>query len=118
MFNPLAKHLGEAVGTGQCVALVQVVCGAPLTHGWKRGALVKGAAVIAGSAIATFDPDGTYGNHTDGRSHAAIYLSQDAQGINVIDQWLTQPAHQRKIVFDDTRLDVNNGTKFYVIESA
>ena len=45
-------------------------------------------ALRPGTAIATFDPDGRYGNHTDGRSHAAIYLGQDATGIRVIDQWV------------------------------
>lgn len=41
--------------------------------------------MVPGTAIATFDPSGKYGNHTDGRSHAAIYLGQDATGIQVLD---------------------------------
>jgi hypothetical protein len=41
-----------------------------------------------GTIIATFDPNGHYGNHTDGRSHAAIYLGQNASGIQIIDQFI------------------------------
>jgi hypothetical protein len=43
-----------------------------------------------GTIIALFDPDGGYGNHKDGRSHAAIYMGQDSRGIHVIDQWIEQ----------------------------
>lgn len=58
----------------------------PHTAAWQRGALVKGNVnMVPGTAIATFDPSGKYGNHTDGRSHAAIYLGQDATGIQVLD---------------------------------
>jgi len=28
--------------------------------------------ILPGTAIATIDDDGRYGNHTDGRSHAAF----------------------------------------------
>jgi hypothetical protein len=123
--NPSA-YLGLTVGTGQCVALVQVACKAPLTHNpdlspnWKAGAKVQGNFTIpGGTAIACFDPDGSYGNHTDGRSHAAIYIGQTAEGLYVIDQWLHQPAHQRIIRFKapgDGGND-NNGIAFSVIET-
>jgi hypothetical protein len=71
-----------------------------------------------GTAIATFDPAGTYGNHTDGRSHGAIYVSQVAgQGLDVYDQWLGQPVHQRMIHFrKGVGLAVNDGNQFYVVE--
>ncbi|HJS87272.1 MAG TPA: BPSL0067 family protein [Acetobacteraceae bacterium] len=115
-----------SVGTGQCVPLVQQATGAPLTSQWHRGALVKGNMNIRpGTAIATFDDDGHYGNHTDGRSHAAIYLGQDAYGIWVIDQWNErrpgQPArriapHARRISFDDRKKSIDNGNKYYVVE--
>jgi hypothetical protein len=84
------RWIGQpSVGSGQCVALVQQATGAPLTAPWRRGALVRGnMALRPGTAIATFDSDGRYGNHTDGRSHAAIYLGQDAHGIRVIAQWI------------------------------
>jgi hypothetical protein len=111
-----ATYSGQAVGTGQCVAFVQKASLAPLTAQWKQGALVKGNTSIAvGTAIATFDPNGTYGNHTDGSSHAAIYTGQNAAGLQVWDQWLGQPVHQRTIRFGQPK-PVNDGNKFYVIE--
>jgi hypothetical protein len=90
--------------------------GAPLTKLWTKGTLVKGNATLErGTAIATFDDDGTYGNHIDGRSHAAIYLSQNASGLEVFDQWVGQPVHQRLIRFGGHPA-VNDGNMFYVIE--
>src|SRR4051794_16300441 len=73
-------------GSGQCVALVQVYTKAPLTSSWKEGVTVKGDTSIArGTAIATF-VGGKYPNQAHG-NHAALYLSQDAAGIQVMDQW-------------------------------
>lgn len=124
-YNALESFLGKIVGDGQCVALVKAACGTPQTALWNRGALVKGMTISVGTAIATFDPpsaefpNGRYGNHTDGRSHAAVYLSQDLVGIQVIDQWVTQPAHRRTIRFQGNTpgaKDSNNGDKFYVIQ--
>ena len=123
-YNPFSKYLGHVIGDGQCVEVVKLICGCPQTALWKRGALVKGIPILPGTAIATFDPpsqqfpNGHYGNHTDLRSHAAIYLGQDATGLRVLDQWVTQPFHERVIKFDDAKKDVNNGNKFYVIEPA
>lgn len=114
------KYSGKVVGTGQCVAFVEEAAATPRTNAWKRGALARGNPAIAtGTAIATFDPDGAYGNHTDERSHAAIYISQNAQGLVVYDQWLGQPVHQRTIFFRDATYQghaVNDGNRFYVID--
>ena len=117
--------LGLSVGTGQCVALVEAAAHAPLDRAWRRGERVKGnSALPRGTAIATFDPDGRYGNHTDGRSHAALYLDQDGDGIRVIDQWIEhQPrgtwrrrASERTIGFGETHAaPVDNGDDYYVI---
>jgi len=121
-YNPFSKYLGKVIGDGQCVEVVKLICGCPQTALWKRGALVKGIPILPGTAIATFappseaHPKGMYENDTHGRSHAAVYLGQDADGIRVIDQWLTQPCHERKIHFDDSRTNVNNANKFYIIE--
>jgi hypothetical protein len=110
-----------SVGSGQCVPLVQKATGAPLTKEWRRGALVRGdLALRPGTAIATFDEDGHYGNHTDGRSHAAIYLGQDEKGIWVIDQWVNRDSgvhmpSRRQIQFDETRRPDNNGNRYHVI---
>jgi hypothetical protein len=113
------NYLGKAIGTGQCVAFVEAAAKTPHTAQWKRGGIVAGDATVPeGTAIAAFDPDGTYGNHTDGRSHGAIYVSQAAgQGLIVYDQWLGQPVHQRTIHFrHGTGSAVNDGNQFHVIE--
>lgn len=92
-------HIGKVVGDGHCVAFVREVCGLPQTSHWRRG----GAALEAqpGTPVATFDADGRYGNHTDGRSHAAILLEGTDYGLRVIDQWKGQPVHERLIRFKD-----------------
>jgi hypothetical protein len=113
-----ASYKDTVVGSGQCVAFVQQTSGAPLTHLWSKGGLVKGCNLTAGTAIATFDADGAYGNHTDGTSHAAIYIGQSANGIDVWDQWLGQPVHTRTIHFGGAALGkkpVNDGDAYYVI---
>ncbi len=118
---------GPQVGSGECVALVQQATGAPLTSDWRRGAVVQGnLALVPGTAIATFGPDGRYGSRTDGSSHAAIYLGQDAEGINIIDQWNVRVDGRivrrrapttRYIPFDDpSRAQVDQGRFYHVVE--
>jgi hypothetical protein len=119
-------YLGTSVGSGQCVPLVQAATGAPRDSTWAKGTLVKGPTDLAkGTAIATFDANGTYGNHTDGSSHAAIYIGQDATGIHVIDQWShtdkngvrhVQMAHARTIRFKGYGHAVDDGNQFYVVQ--
>ncbi|GGF19294.1 hypothetical protein GCM10011611_26500 [Aliidongia dinghuensis] len=100
---------------GQCVSFVTTVCPTiPVdTKRWKKGTLVKGdTKILAGTAIATFDSNGQYSGH------AAIYESQTASGINVVDQWVTPPAkpiHRRTLKFG-AHGNSNNGDNFYVIE--
>lgn len=123
-------YIGQSVGSGQCVAFTQKAANMPRTAAWRRGALVKGnASITPGTAIATFDVDGRYGNHTDGRSHAAIYLGQDENGIQVLDQWLghstdrrgdkiitPHPVSQRTIRFNQQPRPENVGGNYYVVE--
>ncbi len=112
---PTADKTGYPNFCGQCVSFVTTVCPtAPVdTRQWKKGVQVKGAADIkAGTAIATFKPDGTYWGH------AAIYESQNEAGINVVDQWVTPPAtaiHRRVLRFG-AHGNSNNGDNFYVVE--
>lgn len=76
----------DLVGSHQCVALVQHYAKAPLTSAWKEGKMVKGNQMMQkGSAIATF-VNGKYPSHAHG-NHAAFYVSQDAGGIWIMDQW-------------------------------
>ena len=115
--NP-GHFAGQAVGSGQCVAFVERAAGAPLTAQWRRGAQVKDSHPPAGTAIATFDPDGIYGNHIDGRSHAAIFLEQNPGGLLVWDQWSGHPVSQRIIRFNNAGAQpVNQGEHYYVIET-
>jgi hypothetical protein len=111
-----SSYVGLVVGNGQCVAYVERACGAPHTSRWRRGTLVKGNAVRQGTAIATFDPDGTYGNHI-GRSHAAILHDEVPNGLLVWDQWVGHPVAQRLIHFrEGAGVPVDDGDQFYVIE--
>jgi hypothetical protein len=108
-------HAGTPDFCGQCVSFVTTVCPSiPVnTNRWKQGELVKGnLKVMSGTAIATFNKDGKY------YGHAAIYESQNAAGLSVVDQWVAQPAtaiHRRTLRFGAHGL-ANNGDNFYVVE--
>jgi hypothetical protein len=111
---PVAKTHGPDF-CGQCVSYVTTVCTTlPVnTQLWKKGAQVKGTAgILPGTAIATFGDDGKYSGH------AAVYESQTAIGVNVVDQWVTPPAtaiHKRLLRFG-AHGNANNGDNFYVVE--
>ena len=111
------QYLGQTVGTGQCVALLQAADpGIGSTSSWVQGSQVMGnSALQPGTPIATFDGSGQYANATDGSSHAAIYLGQNAQGIQVEDQWLGHPASTRTIPWNSTTGAANTGSQFYVV---
>jgi hypothetical protein len=111
------RHLGKEVGDGHCVALVHECSGLPPTRQWRRGDPVRGSNCAPGTVVATFDPDGSYGNHLDGRSHVAILLAENSDGLLVIDQWLNQPVHQRVVRFRGGAGDaVNDADRYYVVE--
>jgi hypothetical protein len=113
--NP-ESFAGQRVHNGQCVRFVQEACGASHTSHWRRGVKVRGNDVTSGTAIATFDANGTYGNHTDGSSHAAVFIAEIDEGLLVWDQWLRHPVAQRTIRFRGGQgRKVNDGDQFYVI---
>ena len=118
--SDVSGYAGRSVGNGQCVALVREVTGLPATAAWRRGESVRDAASVAkGTAIATFDADGRYGNHTDGRSHAAILIARHADGLLVWDQWTGQPAHQRMIRYRGGQGGaVNDADQYHVVTIA
>jgi hypothetical protein len=119
-YDPL---LGKVVGTGQCVALVQAADPAVgHTSTWAQGQRVVGSDIAPGTVIATFDANGRYTNSTDGSSHAAIYLGQNAQGMQVQDQFVLngvkQPSAVRTISWNGNTpaaIAANRGTAFYVV---
>lgn len=109
-------YLNQVVGDGQCVAYVKKAAGCPATARWSEGMKVKDGNVPQGTAIAVFQ-DGTYNNYTDGRSHAAILISETPEGLKVYDQWLGQVVHERTIRFKGGAGNpVNDGDAFSVIE--
>jgi hypothetical protein len=111
---------GRVVGSGECVAFVQAAAGAPRTAEWRRGEMVRTAtALLTGLAIATFDPNGRYGNHSDGSSHAAILIARQDQGLLVWDQWTGHPVQQRLIRYRTGQgKAVNDGDRYHVIIDA
>ncbi len=113
-----SQYLGQAVGTGQCVALVQAADpSVGLTATWHQGDSVQGNTALApGTVIATFNQNGQYANATDGSSHAAIYLGQNAQGIQVEDQWAGHAASTRTISWSNpSGVGADTGSQFHVV---
>ncbi len=115
--NP-EQYLGQVVGSGECVAYPQAAAGAPNTGNWTAGIKVHDAqpgTIERGTVIATM-VNGLYPNKPKG-NHAAIYLSQDATGIQVIDQWRGQPVHNRTIRWRGGQGNPSDdGDAFYVVE--
>jgi hypothetical protein len=119
----------DGFGHTECVSFVQQAANAPVTKNWSPGIHVmdvKPGQITRGTAIATFDEDGRY--PLKGAKHAAIYLSQDSTGIQVLDQWKDKGkkgipheipgVSERKIYFgkpEKTRRS-NRGEAFYIIE--
>ncbi|WP_228895632.1 BPSL0067 family protein [Pseudoduganella aquatica] len=92
----------EKVGSGQCVALVKALTGAPATAAWQEGERVEdllnaGKTIPEGTAIATF-VKGRYPNKATG-NHAAIFVRQIPNGIEIFDQWIGHSPVKRKIYF-------------------
>lgn len=89
---------------------------APVVELDRRGE-GTGANVAVGTIIATFI-DGVYPNNASG-NHAAVYVSQDAHGLTVWDQWTGQPVHKRVIHFRGGQGSMSNdGDAFWVVEGA
>src|SRR5271157_3770970 len=113
-----SQYLGQSVGSGQCAVLVEAADpSVGLTATWTQGAAVQGnTSLQPGTIIATFDAGGEYAGATDGSSHAAIYLGQNSQGIQVEDQWVGQPAQLRTIPWNNpSGFAADTGSQFYVV---
>jgi hypothetical protein len=100
---------------GQCVSYVKKVCPSlPATVNWKKGDPVKDAKnIMPGTVIATFNAANKY------EGHAAIYVSQNKEGINVYDQYRTPPSPKAvgpRLLRWRGHGNSNNGDLFYVVD--
>jgi hypothetical protein len=69
--------------------------------------------------IATFNASNRYANARDGSSHAAVYLGQNASGVQVLDQWAGSPAAVRVIPWHNpSGVAANTGSAFRVVRTA
>lgn len=110
-------------GHTECVEFIKQALGGPVTSSWREGAKVvklgpRAMDTLAkGTAIATFVA-GRYPQHGNTGMHAAIYMGQNAQGIQVLDQWRAQGrVLLRTIPWQPHRPGLSNdGSAFSVIE--
>ncbi len=105
---------GKGNYKGECVSLVKkYVPMLPPTSGWKMGDRVRGSKLSEGAVIATFFDGKTY------KGHAAFYVSQDGDGITVVEQYNgLQKVQSRKIRFrgkSDVKDGVNDGDSYSVV---
>jgi len=106
------SYLGQSVGSGQCVALVQAASGVGNTSTWVPGNSVLNGTTQPGTVIACgfTGPNGAYANQS-GVSHAAIFLGYqydtngNISGIRVQDQWAGQPCGTRTISIDQAKAE-------------
>ena len=105
---------GKGNFKGECVSLVKKHITMPQTSKWRMGMLVRGGKIKEGTVIATFFDGKSY------KGHAAFYVSQDGDGITVVDQYQgLQKIQTRKIRFkgkSDTKDGVNDGDSYSVVE--
>lgn len=113
------RYIGKIVDNGHCVRYVQSAADMPHTSEWRQGVKVRGDKVEPNTVIATFGADGKYENRTDGASHAAIFITELADGLRVWDQWQGHPVAERTIRFrNGDGKKVNDGDQFFVVEAA
>lgn len=122
--NPAAwKKKRKCVGNSQCPILPQAASRAPLTRFWAQGPHVKGNThVPAGTVIASgWDEYALYRSKPHG-NHAAIYLSQTAKSMQVLDQWqgkeywVEQHGFEPSLPFGKGGIS-DGGDHFYVVLS-
>lgn len=102
---------GRVVAPGYCVDFVKAAAGVPRTAEWRPGVKVRGNhhRIPPGTAIATFEADGTYTSTTG--NHAAVYVGQDDDGIWVYDQWRRRavPGEDYRCFRKDRKVDAHPG---------
>jgi len=92
------QYKGQTAKDGTATAFVQDAAKLPDPSKWGKGTKVGGAVIRAGTPIATFKADGTHAPGTG--SHSALYITQNAKGVWVYDQYKTATGEQRPV---DTR---------------
>lgn len=104
-------------GKHECAIFVQQASRLPNSTLWKKGLNVfgNGDKILRGTAIATFGADGNYNGNPKGK-HAAIYISQNSQGIVVYDQWNNQGKVKKRTIRKNGSKFVDIADNFYVIE--
>lgn len=106
-------------GHAECVEFIRQTLGAPPTDSWREGKKVTQGdlTILPGTPIATFI-NGKYPQAGATGKHAAIYLGQNAQGIQVLDQWRSQGVVKpRTIKWHPTDHSLSdNGNAFSVVE--
>ena len=117
-------YISPITGETECVAFLQAnIAGIGPTTGWIEGDKIKKlidgeAGAKAGTAIATF-VSGKYPGPGK-KKHAAVYLGQNSDGIQVLDQWASQgkvlPRTIRWKVTAATTIQ-NDGNKYSIIET-
>lgn len=112
------QYVGKYWGQNQqCVSLVKYINNLPATSNWYagNGDLVNNPPPV-GTAIATFDPNGTYANSYQ-TSHAAIYLgpATGGAGIEVLEQYNGQPARLKN--YYATGTGINNANNYMVVNT-
>lgn len=107
----------------ECVAIAQETMLMPRTFKWREGEKVFGGKlningenydIPAGTVVATFI-NGLYPSKSHG-NHVAIYYSQGANYIKVIDQWDSRHPNYRNIYVKEGMTDrSNNANAFSVV---
>lgn len=110
------------VSTGSCASLIQHYLPVGKAATWVAGVSVtqSGVTIAKGTAVATF-VNGKYPNKAKD-NHVAFFISKDADGITVMDQWTSKPTiGSRKMRFKGKNADgtfkdpSNNGDALSVI---
>jgi hypothetical protein len=117
---------GPDAGSKECVVSVKALTAllGVSTSLWRRGKKVKGNNVLPGTAIATFPIKSNSKFRFKG--HAAIFVSEAANGIWVYDQWAPKPSNPtefpgkrfgKRFIRYKCRCHVSDdGEAFFVIE--
>jgi hypothetical protein len=105
----------DLVKTGECVALVQAYSNVGHTSTWVEGAKITTTSYPSkGTAIATF-VNGKYPNASTG-NHAAFFYAMTENGMEVVDQYKSLKAVQKRTIRFTGKGGSNDAGAFSVIK--